>query len=153
FAYVFGAIGLVTGSVAVALLVVHLQFAASAASAEGVVVEDHGTPRVKFEVAGRTYEIRGRVRSRPPSYTAGEKVTVIYPPEHPEEGRIDSFVQASLAATITGGLGLVFGGIGGAILIARIRAARRRERALAFGTRVQAKVTAITLRTSVRVNG
>lgn len=152
-AYIFSAVGLVTGAVAAWFIFAHLQFAASAVRAEGVVIEDHGTPRVGFEVAGRTVEIHGRFSSSPPSYTAGEKVTVIYPPERPEEGRIDSFGQAYLGALISGGLGLVFGGIGGGILLVQIRAARRRERALALGTRVQAKVTSIFLRTSVRVNG
>ena len=69
-------------------------------------------PVVRYQVTGIDHECKGQVSSSPPSYTIGDKVTILYRPEMPADGRIDSFSDRWLAALMFGGAGLVFAGIG-----------------------------------------
>jgi hypothetical protein len=67
-------------------------------------------PLVRYEVDGRSYEIRGRTSSRPPSYSRGDAVVVRYRPGRPGEGRIDSFEELWLPALAFIGVGVVMCG-------------------------------------------
>jgi hypothetical protein len=149
----FGAVGLVTGGIAGFLIVSHLQFVHAAVHVEGVVLEDHGRPRVQFQAGAKTVEIEGSVRSTPPAFKKGEKVTVLYPEGDPDAGEIDSFIQGYLAPLILGSFGVVFGGIGFGMLGAYLRARARRARALAKGRKVTAKVLSVHQDPTVRTNG
>lgn len=65
-------------------------------------------PVVQYQVGGRTIEMVGGVATSPPAYEIGEKVTVLYPPDHPENGLIDTFVERRLFPTVFGGVGTAF---------------------------------------------
>lgn len=98
-------------------------FAASAARAEGVVLElvrHRGSksstwrPRVRFEAEGVSHEFVDSAGSSPPAFAAGERVTVLYEPGHPEDAMVDSWVGRYLLCTILGGfatLGCLVGGV------------------------------------------
>lgn len=104
-----------------------LDLAMSGDEAEGRVVSfessynsDSGTtyrPVVEYEDAsGRVHRFTGGVGSSPKAYDRGETVDVIYDPASPEDALLDSFTERLALPLAFGGFGLLFGGIGGAIL-------------------------------------
>jgi hypothetical protein len=73
-------------------------------------------PVVEYHVDGQTYRIRGHFSSNfPPKQ--GETVSVVYPPDRPSEGMIDSFWEQWLGPLLFGGLGLIFTLVGLGMLI------------------------------------
>ncbi len=82
---------------------------------EGVVVENLAEsgrrttyrPVVEFTARDRIIRIQGHTGSRPASYDIGDRVTVLYKPERPEEAVIDSFEERFLLPAVFGGLGLI----------------------------------------------
>lgn len=153
FCWAFGGIGLLMLAGSVYLFVQDARFAATAVRAQGVVIGDNGTPVVSFVADRQTVRVRGRVSSKPPSHHAGDPITVLYQEDEPEKAHLDTFAERWLGSLILGGMGLVFGGIGGGFVLAARRGQRRRERALSFGRPVQAKVTSVYFDTTLRVNG
>jgi hypothetical protein len=124
-----------------------LSFRASALSASGTVVDLIRTTdsrrttvyRPVFEFTDRTdrvYRITGSVASDPPSYERGEKVTVCYRPDNPENAQLDSFVDSWLDALILGGLGVVFTSFCAGFVIYTIRRRRIRTWLAINGLRV-----------------
>lgn len=109
-------------------------FAASARPVSGVVVrlewsKDYegdfiATPVVRFEVEGRSIEVRGSVGSSPPAHHVGEVVEVMVPPGHPEAARLWGFHEQFLFPVIILAAGLPFGIA--AIAAASWAASRRR---------------------------
>jgi hypothetical protein len=81
-------------------------------------------PVVEYQVGGQTYRIQGQVSSSSPAYAVGESVDVLYQPDRPAEGRIDSFAEKWLAALVFGGGGLLFTLIGFGMLWSRVCPAR-----------------------------
>lgn len=154
FVGIFGGVGAVFLAVAGWSISSDRSFAAGAVRAEGVVISAGNIPVVRFETReGAAIEFRGRVSSKPPAYTLGEKVGVLYRPEAPAEARIDGFVERWLLAAIFGGLGSVFFSIGAGFVIVSALGRARRQRARTYGRPVPAKVTAVTRDTSYSVNG
>lgn len=140
------------------------RFLQRAQSAPGRVVELAETrgsegdvlykPVVEYAVPdGRTARFTGRVASRPPSYAVGEAVAVLYAPEAPGEGRIDSFGQNWLLPLIFGGLGFLFTGIGQGLLWARVVRRRRNQWLALHGRRTPTRFQQVRLDPSIRVNG
>ena len=82
---------------------------------EDRVVENYYYPVVRFTPSdGRVREIQLTEGSNPPAHEIGERVTILYEPEHPLDARIKSTggtISMWLLPAITGFLGLVFGGI------------------------------------------
>jgi len=77
-------------------------------------------PVFVFEDAkGTSRRIVSNTSSNPPGYAVGDEVDVLYDPDDPEDACIDSFFSLWGGATIVGGLGLVFGIVGVAVLIMR----------------------------------
>lgn len=105
------------------------------------------------DAAGNHYEVTSRIGSSPPAAAVGETVGVYYPPEHPEDGHIDLFLENWFLACLFGGLGCVFGAVGGGFAIARWRERRLREWLELNGTRVEATVTGVERNTHVRHRG
>ena len=84
-------------------------------------------PRVRFVTqSGDVIEFTSSSGTSPPAFEVGEAVSVLYEPTSPGNARINSFFQLWLLPIILGGMGSVFGIIGGAGLIfggsTRIRA-------------------------------
>jgi hypothetical protein len=81
-------------------------------------------PVVQYQVGGNIYRIRSKVSSETPSYSVGESVSVLYPPDNPSDGRIDSFAENWLLTLLFAGGGLLFLVFALALFLARLRSAR-----------------------------
>jgi hypothetical protein len=130
-------------------LVDNLRFRSGASQASGEVirlqwVHDAGAhPVVRYEFQGRQVEFHSRLSADPPAYKVGERVTVFYHPEAPEDARIDSAVDRYIGPLVFAGGGSLFWCFGFAVLILPRILERRRRRIKERGVSVQAKVTAI----------
>ena len=92
--------------------------------AEGVVTStsevanerDHAVnyaPTFRFKAEnGRAYSETSDVASNPPSFSAGQEVSVRYIGSNPMSAEIDSFWQLWLVAAVCSGLGIFFAGAG-----------------------------------------
>lgn len=138
-------------------------FLETAVTADGTVVElvrsrssDSTSyyPVVVFKDAqGRQVEFRSSSGSNPPSYNRGESVVVLYEPASPENAKIQGFFSLWGGATIVGGLGVVFGLVGGGMLVAGAMKKRNREGLQKNGVQVHAKFESVEQNTSLKVNG
>ncbi len=155
FGGVFGGVGLAL--LVAAIVAVHstLSFRAVALAAPGSVVDfDSGKPVVEFvDRDGHSQRVVGAVSSTPPAYELGESVTVRHPPDHPEQARIDGFMESWFAAILLSGMGSIFAAIGAAFVVWEVRKRRLRDWLQQFGTRIQAKYTGVRRDTGMRVNG
>lgn len=117
---IFAVLGLIFLVVALAFWTTGSRFRSTALHTQGTVIrmvthEDseggHGhIPVVQYRVDTQTYEIEGTVSSSPPAYHVGETVNILYQPQKPDAGQIDSFIEQ-------GFLPLIFGGIGGIFFV------------------------------------
>lgn len=152
---VFGLVGL--GLLAGASFAVYslLEFRAGAVTAPGTVVGlEGGRPVVEFvDLEGEARRVGGQVSSQPPAYHRGESVTVRYSPGEPAAARIDGFLESWFAPVLLGGMGSVFAGIAGGLLISERRKRRLHDWLQQFGTRIEAKYTGVRLDTTLRING
>ena len=115
------------------------RFIANADTAQGKVIElievrdtDDGSisykPVVAYEAAnGKSITFTASFSSKPAPYDVGESVEVLYAPGDPHDARIKGFSSLWLGPTILGGLGAVFAGIGGGMLLARRSGSARRN--------------------------
>lgn len=111
-------------------------------------------PVVQFtSSSGGAVEFRGSTGASPPVYRKGERVTVLYNPETPDNARIDSFTDLWLGSLITGTIGLVFTCIGAGFLIVRAQRAKLEAWIRDNGQRVEVDYTGVFRDTSFRVNG
>lgn len=164
----FGIVGIVLLGVSGWLTVGSLDFKANAAQAEGTVVrlqseysrdsEGRGRymyyPIVQFGTeAGEDIEFRGSVGSSSPSYRRGERVTVLYFPQAPQDAKIDSIGGLWVGPLITGGAGLVFTLVAGGFWFVRARRAKLEEWMRMNGRPVEADYTGVIRDTSFKVNG
>lgn len=111
-------------------------------------------PVVVFEdIRGREIEFRSRSGSNPPSFSRGERVSVFYEPSAPESARINSFFSLWGLPMILGGMGLVFGAIGGGMLLFGWKKSRSQAYLKDHGTEVLATFSSVEQNTSLTVNG
>lgn len=92
-----------------------------------LVLKDSGNyaPVFQFQpLTGELATIHSSVSSNPPSFSVGDQVEILYDPESPENAVIHSWANMWLGSTITGFMGLIFGGIGLAALFS-VRRQRR----------------------------
>jgi hypothetical protein len=162
----FTLFGVLFGGIGGWFLVDALRLADSGEHAEGEVIKlvwttsrggRGGTTRaahpvVRFQADGRTVEFQSRSGSSPPAHAVGDRVRVVYPPGRPDHAKIESFFDLYLPPLAFLGFGLLFGGIGLAVLLVPALARRRYRRAVERGTPVEATVTGIRP-SAVRVNG
>jgi hypothetical protein len=107
---------------------------------------------VRFEAGGRTIEFTSAVGMSPPLHHVDDRVTVFYWPGKPEVAIIGGFAEWYLRPMVLGGFGLFFLAIGGGFLWGPAWFVRRRQRIIAEGVPVQAKVIAIRQDRSVKVD-
>ncbi len=68
---------------------------------------DSYVPVVDYSVDGKTFTCRGAIGFSPPMHKIGQQVQVLYRPDHPEAGHIDSFLDRwvfPLMFTVIGGM-------------------------------------------------
>ena len=77
-------------------------------------------PIVRFETSdNRTITAATKIGSNPPTHKVGESVTVLYRAVSPEHIRLETPFHLWFLTCLFGGLGLVFGIVGGAMLLFR----------------------------------
>ena len=70
-------------------------------------------PRFRFTGAdGREYTVTPRLGSTEESYGDGARVTVIYPPDHPERAALETYWSLWLSVTFFGVIGLFLAALG-----------------------------------------
>jgi Protein of unknown function (DUF3592) len=96
-------------------------FLAKAVRAQGIVVEmaaNHSSdgntwaPVVEFSHAGNRYRFKDSVSSNPPSYRTGDRVAVLFDPDHPRDARIDRGRWNRLVPILVAGSGALFSLLG-----------------------------------------
>jgi hypothetical protein len=133
------------------------RFLASAAQADGEVVEmvgsDTQAPVVAFTAPdGRRVRFQSSVSSSPPGFHVGERVRVYFDAANPEDARLDSFMHLWFLPAFLGGMGSIFGGVGFFFLYLPWRRARIAQQLRRQGRAVQATFERVGLDTSFAVN-
>lgn len=161
---IFLPLGLVFAGLGGWLYLEDRSLAATGARARGTVIEMVSNrdsdgdytyrPVVEFhDSGGERHAFTGSVGSNPPSRSTGETVDVIYQPWSPENATIDSFFDRFFLPFVFTGLGTLFAGIGGGLLVAWFRRRRIIAQLHASGLPIQAKFVECYQDTSTRVNG
>jgi hypothetical protein len=96
------------------------KFVTGARKAQGTVVAlRSGAPEVKFRAHdGREVQFTSSVSSKPPSYSVGDAVEVLYRQEQPEDAEINALMTLWLGVMVLGGLGSVFSLVGAGLVFA-----------------------------------
>lgn len=111
-------------------------------------------PVVEFrDAGGARHRFTSSVGSNPAAFSRGEEVEVIYDAWSPSDAMIDSFTTRYLLPLAFGGFGLVFGGIGGGMLVAVIRRKRIIADLKQRGLPIEAEVIDCYHDTSTKING
>jgi hypothetical protein len=86
------------------------EFVSGARKAQGTVVGlKSGAPEVRFQAQdGREIRFTSSVSSKPPAYSVGENVEVLYRPDRPEDAEVNAFMSLWLGVIILGALGSMF---------------------------------------------
>jgi Protein of unknown function (DUF3592) len=141
------------------------RFIANAETAQGRVIElievrddDDGSttykPVVTYVAAnGQSITFTASFSSKPAPYDVGESVDVLYAADDPHDARIRGFGSLWLGPAILGGLGVVFAGVGGGMLLARRSGERKKNYLMAFGNAIQTDFQGVERNTSLEVNG
>lgn len=161
FVFLLIGIGLLTG----AYFMYHStsEFVRVASKAQGTVVQlarsrssDSTTyaPVVRYRTeGGREVEFVSNVSSDPPAYSVGEKVEVLYRPEQPEKGEINSIFQLWFGPMLLGGLGSAFFVIGTVVVLASRRKAGADSRLKLHGRAIQTDFQSVERDTGYSENG
>lgn len=155
---VFSVIGTVSALVAGGLAYDLHRDRASHAAVTGTVVGQQrrnrsARPVVEFQAEGGTHRLVGVVGNSSPVFEVGETVTVLVPPGHPEDARLDHWTESGFGILFGGFFFLVFGGIGYSCLYAAVRKARGASWAREHGLAVRAQVVGVERDGRIRVNG
>lgn len=139
------------------------RFIAQALMAEGTVLElissrssDSITyrPLVAFTGQdGQRYEFVSSSGSNPPSYARGERVTVLYSADNPNNAQLDGFFSIWGATIIFAALGGVFFAIGGGMMAFKWRGEKRRAYLQQHGSKISADFLEVERNTQLTVNG
>ena len=112
------------------------------------------TPVVRFETPeGDAITFPGSVGSNPPAHRIGEEIKVHYRPENPRRARIDSFFQLWFFSALFGGMGVVFGSIGGILFLIVHRSARKEKWLVTNGQIIYADFQKVIVDRSIRMQG
>ncbi len=165
FVYVFLGVGALFLVIALLLWNKTRSFLAQAQRTTGTVVEllevrdkDDGSstwkPVVRFTAGnGRDITFAASFSSKPAPYGVGEGVEVLYLADDPQEARIKGFSSLWLGTSILGGMGLVFAGIGGGILLGTKAGEKKKHYLMAYGNAIETEVQGVERNTSLEING
>ncbi len=110
-------------------------------------------PVVSFvDEKGDPFEFESSVSSNPPRYRKGQTVVILYDPENPQTAYIDDFVSRWMTPLIMAVMSLIFGGVGGGMMLYKYLHAKKIEWLKSNGHRVAAKFVSVIINTSYRVN-
>ncbi|MFC4256609.1 DUF3592 domain-containing protein [Altererythrobacter xixiisoli] len=150
---IFLIVGLPFLCVAAFLLLRDASFAGNAASAEGRVgallrqvdTEPGEASSVTYSALirfsdqhGRAQEFSETLRTNPPRFAVGDRVSVIYDPARPSRAAVDDFWGRKGLAVIFLGLGAIFASIGAVFLSGDIRRSRMVARLQRQGVAIEA---------------
>ncbi len=71
-------------------------------------------------IEGQTIVVADSLSSNPPMFKEGQVIDVLYDPENPQKARIKKWMSLYFVPLLLGGMGLIFGGVGIALVIAQI---------------------------------
>ncbi|MEB3262961.1 MAG: DUF3592 domain-containing protein [Synechococcus sp.] len=91
--------------------------------------------------------------SSPPSYSVGQRVEVLYRPTNPRDARINDFFSLWGGATVLGGMGFIFAGVGVATMVGMVLGRRGEEQLRQNGVAIYTDFQQVALNTSLTVNG
>ncbi len=110
-------------------------------------------PVVSFvDEKGNTFEFESDVSSNPPEFVKGQTVSIVYDPANPQSAYIDDFASRWMVSLILGFMSLIFGGIGGGMLLYEYLHAKKIEWLKSNGHRVAAKFVRVMVNTHYSVN-
>jgi hypothetical protein len=77
------------------------------------------SPVYRFRtLEGQEIEAGENLRTNPPQFKVGQTIDVLYDPDNPQKARIKKWFNLYFLPALLGFLGLLFGGIGIAVMIA-----------------------------------
>jgi hypothetical protein len=129
---IFFGIGLALLAVALVLTGLAVSFRLNAERVTATVIENElrhysdgnsYCPILSFTTRlGQTYTHRSDVCSWPPSFENGDKATIYYDPNNPNNSQLDSFLGVWFVPVLFTFMGLIFGGVGYFILFPNLLA-------------------------------
>ena len=69
---------------------------------------------------GQTIVIQDGLSSNPPRFQAGQEIDVLYESGNPQKARINKWMNLYFVPVLLGGMGLIFGGVGIAIVFPQV---------------------------------
>jgi len=69
---------------------------------------------------GQNIVIQDSVSSNPPRFQVGQEIDVLYESGNPQKARINKWMNLYFAPVLLGGMGLIFGGVGIAIVFPQV---------------------------------
>ena len=69
---------------------------------------------------GQTIMIHDSLSSNPPRFQVGQEIEVLYDPGNPQKAHLNKWINLYFVPVLLGGIGLIFGGVGIAIVFPRI---------------------------------
>ncbi len=128
---VFSLVGGLLAAIGVFILIRTRIFIGKAQEVKGTVIQmvysrsskggGSYSPVYEFRtIDGQTIVVADSMSSNPPMFKEGQVIDVLYDPENPQKARIKKWLSLYFAPLLLGGMGLIFGGVGVALLIAQI---------------------------------
>ena len=69
---------------------------------------------------GQTIVIQDSLSSNPPQFQVGQEIDVLYESGNPQKARINKWMNLYFVPVLLGGMGLIFGGVGIAIVFPQV---------------------------------
>ena len=69
---------------------------------------------------GQNIVIQDSLSSNPPRFQVGQEIDVLYESENPQKARINKWMNLYFVPVLLGGMGLIFGGVGIAIVFPQV---------------------------------
>lgn len=80
-------------------------------------------PQYQFKTLdGQDVVVQDSLSSNPPGFKVGQEIKVVYDPENPRKARINKWMNLYFLPVLFGGLGLIFGGVGIALVFKQVLA-------------------------------
>ena len=71
-------------------------------------------------IDGQTITIHDSLSSNPPGFQVGQEIDVLYASGNPQKARINKWMNLYFVPVLLGGMGLIFGGVGIAIVFPQV---------------------------------